>query len=416
MASGERLKVDMGKTTRNKVMKRICNTVDAAEMATIAERLHFQEEGRAWYVYRIPYLGEKDCADFVRYGMQPYLPTYEDKVRMRGGRTLVVRRPKILNYLFVLATAEQVAALLRESGTCPLRERQQADAGIRAFEQAQKAHAMCQELSQKLSECHKQLALTDDEKKAAALRATISQQCGAYRRLLLSMEQPLPGHRYLVIPHEQMHRLMVVVQGYEREVQFEVTDEAMLHKGDKVRVIAGRFAGLQGFLSTSQGKPGGEVLVSLSERVATDESGHQTCCPVLAVRTLHIKAEELKIVAFAPDSPHFFNRIAAVERVFVAALRQRKDTGGITPEQRAKIEAFVQQCDELQNLSRVNRVKLHICFYVAYSLLGLPAQANGHLQLARDPKQGVATAKIAKALPPSASRYIDRWTEAVAQS
>lgn len=174
------------------------------EEYNIAKSLGFAEEGNQWFVYRLPYLKVENAKVFHENDMQVYLPVTEIKTKDRKGQEKVVKQPKVLNYLFVLATRAQVDQLSQNNSVSPVY-----------------AHRNQGEI-----------------KKSA--------------------------DKWLTVPNSQMHMLMTVIQNNDSVVDFTTPDEQVLKKGDRVEVTEGPFKGVEGVLLTSQGAKGGKVYVALS--------------------------------------------------------------------------------------------------------------------------------------------------------
>lgn len=177
-------------------------TVSENEANDIASSLGFREEGNRWFVYRIPALSVAHRMRFERNQMQAYLPTYHSKV-IAHGRTVEVERPKMLNYIFVLADQDKVERFRLTENIAPVR-----------------AHR-CKDEIQKYDEI------------------------------------------WLTVPTRQMHTLMLVAQGYEHEVEFSMPDDEVLESGDRVLVADGPFKGVKGILTQTQGKRNGKVFVNI---------------------------------------------------------------------------------------------------------------------------------------------------------
>lgn len=174
------------------------------EEYNIAKSLGFAEEGNQWFVYRLPYLRVEYADVFHENGMQVYLPVTETKTKDRKGQEKIVKQPKVLNYLFVLATRAQVDKLSVEKSVSPVYSHRNKD------------------------------------------------------------EIRKSSDKWLTVPNSQMHMLMTVIQNNDSVVNFSALDEQLLKKGDRVEVIDGPFKGIEGVLLTSQGAKGGKVYVSLS--------------------------------------------------------------------------------------------------------------------------------------------------------
>lgn len=172
-------------------------------LADIASSLGFSEEGKEWFVYRIPYIKGNAKKKFQDAHIQVYQPTYTIEQTIRG-KTVRVEKPKILNYLFALTTQEAVESFRKMEGISPI------------FRHREKGEIVS------------------------------------------------PDNIWLTVPKSQMHSLMIVVQGYEEEMTFATPEDQQLEKGDKVRVVAGQFKGAEGILITNQGSTKGKVFIAIT--------------------------------------------------------------------------------------------------------------------------------------------------------
>ena len=172
-------------------------------MPSIATEMGYIEDDRLWYVYRVPRMQVSDKLPFADAGMQTFLPTSSVAVKDERGRVVrTVLRPKLPNYLFVLATPRQMQQYYEHHGVQPIIRKRHTD---------------------------------------------------------LSLAQ-----RHLVVPTPQMHLFMQVVSVMDQEVTFEWGDDELLVKGDHVLVAEGPFRGVEGTLLTNQGCHQGRVYVSLA--------------------------------------------------------------------------------------------------------------------------------------------------------
>lgn len=178
-------------------------TLPETETGGIASILGYDEENREWYVYRIPHINVKSKERFEKAGLQVYFPTYTVET-VRFGHKVKEEKPKILNYLFVLADRKSVDKFSALEGINPV----------------YRHHAPDERISD--------------------------------------------ARKWLTVPAAQMHSLMIVAQGYEQEIEFCTPDDQRLEKGDKVRVDEGQFKGLEGILLSDQRAGGGRVYVSIT--------------------------------------------------------------------------------------------------------------------------------------------------------
>lgn len=309
--------------------------------AKIAVNLGFNEEGKRWYVYRIPRLSDSHKIRFEKAKMQVYMPKCV-AVRNVRGRKVLADVPKFGNYLFVLATQRQVEmARLLDDFTPVYNHRREGE------------------------------RLPDDEV-------------------------------WLTVPTAQMHQLMILTEGYEQEVEFETPDSHMLEKGDKVRVIAGRFKDLEGVLLTNQGShKGGRIYVEVTNR--------------MVARTAYIPDEYIQVLEFSHSNNHFFRKVQATEKLFDEVLHRWLVEDKLpTSEQRAAMQYFLLRYSQLGGLTHVNYAKITACRYVANVLLSRREEARRLLTAYQADMQKDRNSRRALRRYPSAQEYIDKWVAKVA--
>lgn len=305
----------------------------------IASSLGYDERGRIWFVYRISYLSVGHKKIFEDAGMRPYLPTYQS-VRFVRGKKVNCEVPKILNYIFVLGTLEQVNSLIRIRSLYPVRN-----------------------------------------------------------RFISYQEEKSAENVWLTVPSRQMHSLMIVAQGCEREVEFCLPKDQRLERGDRVLVTDGPFAGVEGVLLTNQGcRKGGRVYVGITEDFGT--------------KTAAVPDECIQILEFSRSTNHFFRKLEGVEKLLESAVGQKKNDGALPPQQVAALKSFLVRYSRLEGLTYLNRVKLDTCRYVACTLLGDRRGAESFLAPYVQTDGDAATGEDKC---PSARRYMDKWTAMTAE-
>lgn len=313
-------------------------TISDSEAVNIALNLGYQEIGNRWFVYRIPHLAQtldKTRQMFLDAGMQIYLPTYARTFVSRGQR---VKRqvPKLFDYVFVLATLEQVQALMAYDNVSPVISR-----------------------------------FKDDSPDIAS--------------------------RWLTVPASQMHSLMIVIQGYEQEVQFLTPEEHLLAKGDRVAIVDGPFKGVEGILVTSQGQRGGHVYVSVSSQIG--------------IMTLTIEEEDIQVLEFSRQNNHLALKMQAIEKTLASAFDLYQQNQSIRDHLRATLQFFLARYAHLQGLSHVSLARLTACRYAALHLLGLHDEAIDLLRQYKDQVQQTSAGRRAERRSPSALRYIESWVD-----
>ena len=309
--------------------------------AQIAVNLGFVEEGNRWFVYRIPRLSLMHKSLFEIAKMQVYMPMCQRGPR-KDGKQRVSYVPKLGYYLFVLATSEQVESFRVLNLINPVYTHR----------------------------CEGEILPKD--------------------KVWMTVEAP------------EMHQLMLVVEGMEQEVEFTTPDSQKLKKGDRVRVIGGKFKGLEGILLSNQGShKGGRICVNVTNR--------------LVAKTAYIRDEYIQVLEFSRHNNHFFRKLQAIEKLFDEIILNWVDEGKLpTNEQRAALQFFLIRYAQLEGLTHVNNVKLVVSRYVANVLLSRRQEAK--LLLDAFLKQVMSNKKLKRAhlRYPTAQQYIDMWLAKVA--
>jgi len=314
-------------------------TVDKAIVKDVASALGFNERGNDWYVYRIPLLSIEDKKIFEDAHMQVYLPTYTVTTTIQGKKT-TKELPKILNYLFVLATLEQIRELGEMKEINPVYRHRCKDEIVHE------------------------------------------------------------NNRWLTVPNEQMHSLMLVAENYEKEVEFCTPNDQRLEKGDRIRIVAGPYQGLEGILVTNQGcKNGGKVCIQIT---------NQLCAFTTQVPDRHIQ-----VLEFSRNTNHLSRKIQAFEKQLNLIMTHQEEYKTLESEQRAALQFFLFRYSELGGLTHLNLTKMTTCRYVAMMLLNRRNEASQCLEQYKTRIDNDKNSRIAIQRWPSAKKYMDTWIQRV---
>jgi len=383
---------EQGKITYRKL------TISESEASDVAAYLNYREEGRLWYVYRIPRLKVAGKEKFEAKKMQVYLPTYTVQ-KQQGGKIVTEEKPKILDYLFVLATPEQVEKLAKEEAICPVYRHRASSEWEDRMKKETERRAHMQKLKQQLSALkEKSAALPKDDPECTNISHECTRLLTEYRNL--EKHRPIePFDKWATVPFAQMHALMIIVQGFETEVEFCTPDDQLLEKGDSVRITGGKFKGVEGTLLTRQGASGGYVYIQVTNS--------------LIIKTAKIRNEYIQVLAFSRNTNHFYYKIAAFEKRIEACLQCRKEGHALSEKQKAELKFFLFRYERLASLTSVNAAKLLACRYAAYKLLGQNREAARCLKLHAKEQERTRNNRRAAKRASSAQDYIDKWFEKV---
>ncbi|MBQ0057408.1 MAG: hypothetical protein KBT20_07095 [Bacteroidales bacterium] len=314
--------------------------ISDSDAANIASFLGYQEEKeKHWFAYKIARFDDFYRNRFEKdHNMQVYFPAKKVERRFRG-KTVEMLVSDLYNYVFVLASKEQVVDFHKENDIWPIYRRRERFAV---------------------------------EKKTPWLKT------------------------WVTLPAGQMHSIMLTFEKYIEEVEFVTPDDQLLEKGDKVRVIAGHFAGLEGTLITNQGShKGGRIFVNVTNR--------------MVAKTAYVPDEFIQVLSFSRNTNHFSRQIAAIEKVLDDAVSAIKSGNGMSSEQRASVEFFLFRYEHLTDLSHLALAKFTACRYAALVTVGRKVEAEECMRAFYEKIQSDPKSQRAFERWPSAKEYIDNW-------
>lgn len=137
---------------------------------------------------------------------------------------------------------------------------------------------------------------------------------------------------YLYVRDYEMRMFMIMARAYKDVIPCCAPDKQVLNKGDRVKIIGGSFAGVEGVLLTQKGKDGGRVVINV--------------CNQLAVPTLSIRPEYIKVISFASDNKHIYKKLDSYYPRIRRAMRDYLG-GGLDDTDRKNVSAFLSRFGEL---------------------------------------------------------------------
>lgn len=333
---------------------------NGGDVSSVASYLNFDETGKEWYLYKIPHFTTNIEHHFNDAKLKFYRPvSKKDELRKHDSycspyvaprlRPLQqpneyvkkdVARTQVLDYVFVLATLAEIEKFRADYSISPV-----------------------------------------------------------FRH---RSDQEVFSSPWTTIPKRQMHSLMIVVEGFEHQIQFETPDEQMLQKGDRVYVCGGNFKGVEGILLLNQGQhKGGKIFVGI-----THDKG---------VSTAHIPDEHIQVLEFSRNSNHLYYKISAFEKVLDSCLSLLAEGDSLSPELLANLEHFLFRYARVENLTLVNNTKLMACQYAALMLLGRCAEAETRVKDFLDGVMQKTSSRKAWNRYPTASTYLSDMQKKVNQ-
>lgn len=168
--------------------------------------------------------------------------------------------------------------------------------------------------------------------------------------------------RYAVIPDRQMAGFQNIARAYKNCLPYFPVGDLDLRKGDLVEVVKGDFPGLVGrFIPNPRSKTGNLVL---------------HVCSDFNTIAFNVKATDIRILEFAPDTTRANDQLDAFTPHLLAALRSHRDSQPLPSTLAARLAVF---CGRMEvatlNNNKLN-ARLQALLYVAARILGNSAVAT----------------------------------------
>ena len=157
---------------------------------------------------------------------------------------------------------------------------------------------------------------------------------------------------------EAMRNLQWVARSYCDELPVYMPETERLAKGDRIRIIAGRFKGAEARVAIRPGGGRKDVVVCVENW--------------MWVPLLHVRPGEYEIIALHEGGKHVYTRLDndRLQEGLHEAMGRCFSPGGATDEDRALAAETIRQYGRLQVDSDVLRSKLYSILLPAYTLLG----------------------------------------------
>lgn len=175
-----------------------------------------------------------------------------------------------------------------------------------------------------------------------------------YNLIRRHKSEPLCG--YLYVRDSEMRMFMIVARAYRDAIPCYAPDRQMLNKGDRVRIIGGSFAGVEGVLLTQKGKDGGRVVINV--------------CNQLSVPTLSIRPEYIKVISFASDNKHIYKKLDSYYPRIRRAMHRCVSGKGLDDADRKNVSAFVSRFGDLDIPSNKIKGKFLAFMMMSHKVLG----------------------------------------------
>lgn len=195
---------------------------------------------------------------------------------------------------------------------------------------------------------------------------------------LYRMKQVLPQYNFLprvkngqysyypYLSDKEMLNLQWVARAYSNELPVYVPETKRLMKGDKVRITAGRFKGVEACVAIQPGAGQKDLVVCVENW--------------LWVPLLHVRSGEYEVIALNNEGKHLYSRLdnERLQSGLHEALRRYHSPEGVTDEDRTLASETLRLYGNLQMDSDVMRCKLYALLLPAYAILG-QTEAYEHL-------------------------------------
>lgn len=161
---------------------------------------------------------------------------------------------------------------------------------------------------------------------------------------------------YLYVRDHEMKMFMIMARVYKDAIPCCPPDRQMLGKGDKVRIIGGCFAGVEGILMTEKGKDGGRVVINVCNR--------------LMVPTLSIRPEYIKVISFSGNNRHVYKKLDSYYPRIRRAMHNCLKPEGLDDTDRKNVSTFLARFGDLDMPSDKTRGRYLAFMLMSHKVLG----------------------------------------------
>ena len=151
---------------------------------------------------------------------------------------------------------------------------------------------------------------------------------------LIKRKEITNAEEYLYVPDKEMQMFMTIANAYDKVIPCYAPGETNLSKGDRVRIIGGKFTGVEGILLTQKGKDGGIVVLKVYN--------------LLSVPTLSIKPEYIEILSFANNNKHLYKKLDSYEPRIRRAIHHFLSPKGIDETDIAEVSFFLSRFSNVE--------------------------------------------------------------------
>lgn len=161
---------------------------------------------------------------------------------------------------------------------------------------------------------------------------------------------------YMSLTDEEMSGFKSLALAYKYKMPCFSLSEVDLVACDKVRIVGGEFAGVEGFLVSQQGRDGGRVIMKVSES--------------LGVETLDINPKYIQVLSFAKGSKRIYDKIDSYIPKLRRAMEYKMRYGDLDVSNTAAVSYFITRFGAANIPSAKMRAKVSALLMASYYLMG----------------------------------------------
>lgn len=161
---------------------------------------------------------------------------------------------------------------------------------------------------------------------------------------------------YLHLSDEDMSAFKSMALAYKYNMPCFSPSEVDLVACDKVRIVGGEFAGVEGYLVSQQGRDGGRVIIKVGE--------------LMAVQTLDINPKYISVLSFAKGSRRMYDKIDSYEPKLRRAMDYYRQNGELDVTNAAAVSYFITRFGLAEITTGKMRAKVSALLAASYYLMG----------------------------------------------
>lgn len=193
------------------------------------------------------------------------------------------------------------------------------------------------------------------------LRGTLEQVKGfraqnAGYNLIHNRTEEEPETAYLYLTDEDMAGFRALALAYKYNMPCFSPLEVDLVACDKVRIVGGEFAGVEGYLVSQQGRDGGRVIINVGDR--------------FAVQTLDINPKYIQILSFAKGGKRIYDKIDSYIPKLRRAMEYFARNGELDVSNTAAVSFFITRFGAARIATAKMRAKVSALLMTSYYLMG----------------------------------------------